>query len=405
MTGNRAPWRRLRLLLPAVLVLVVAIGALQYLRPIPPIQLVRAAPSTVTIPGRLAPLPWPQFGEAAVAVDGVGLVGSHGGDRAEPIGSIAKVMTAVLVLKDHPLQLGAPGPTVTVTATDVATYQQDLAGGQSVVPVATGEVLTELQLLEAMLIPSGNNVATLLAQWDAGSESAFVSKMNAEAHALGLTQTTYADASGLSPATVSDAADQTRLAEYALANPVFAQIVAMPQVTLPVAGVTYNVNADVTHGGIVGVKTGSTPQAGGCFVFAYQTTVGSRSVLVVGAVLGQGGTSVLDDALAAGVQLAHALGPQIQLFPLLSPATVVARLEPAWSTPIAVTPSQAYTALGWPGLRLHLQVASLRLSTALRASQKVGTVMVESPAGRVSLPLEAPTPVRGPSLRWRLTRI
>ncbi len=405
MTGRRAPWRRLRLLLPAVLVLVVAIGALQYLRPIPPLALVQAAPSTVTIPGRLAPLPWPQFGEAAVAVDGVGLVGSHGGDQSEPIGSVAKVMTAVLVLKDHPLQLGAPGPTVTVTAADVATYQQDLAGGQSVVPVATGEVLSELQLLEAMLVPSGNNIATLLAQWDAGSESAFVSKMNQEAHALGLTRTTYADASGLSPDTVSDAADQTRLAEYAMANPVFAQIVAMPQVTLPVAGVTYNVNAEVTHGGIVGVKTGSTPQAGGCFVFAYQTTVGSRSVLVVGAVLGQGGASVLDSALAAGVQLAHALGPQIQLFPLLSPATVVARLEPAWSAPIPVTPSQSYTALGWPGLRLRLHLEALRLGTSLRASQPVGVLTVQSPAGRVSLSLQAPSAVHGPSLRWRLTRI
>ncbi len=405
MTGHRAPLRRLRLLLPALLLLVVALGALQYLRPVPRIVLVRAAPSTVTLPGRLAPLPWPQFGEAAVAVDGVGLVGSHGGDQAEPIGSVAKVMTAVLVLKEHPLQLGATGPTVTVTAADVATYQQDLAGGQSVVPVAGGEVLTELQLLEAMLIPSGNNIATLLAQWDAGSESTFVSEMNREAHALGLTRTTYADASGLSPGTVSDAADQTRLAEYAMGNPVFAEIVAMPQVTLPVAGVTYNVNAEVTHGGIVGVKTGSTPQAGGCFVFAYQATVGSRSVLVVGAVLGQGGTSVLDSALAAGGELAHALGPQLELFPLLSPATVVARLEPAWSAPIPVTPSQSYTALGWPGLRLRLRVVPLRLGTSLRARQRVGAVVVQSPAGRVSLPLAGPSPVHGPSLRWRLTRL
>ncbi len=338
-------------------------------------------------------------------MSGVGMVGGHGGDQAEPIGSVAKVMTAVLVLKDHPLQLGATGPTVTVTPADVATYQQDLAGGQSVVPVASGEVLTELQLLEAMLIPSGNNIATLLAQWDAGSEGAFVSEMNREARALGLPRTTYADASGLSPETASDAADQTRLAEYAMANPVFAEIVAMPQVTLPVAGVTYNVNADVTHGGIVGVKTGSTPQAGGCFVFAYQTTVGSRSVLVVGAVLGQGGTSVLDSALAAGVELAHALGPQLELVPLLSPATVVARLEPAWSTPIPVTPSQSYTALGWPGLKLHLRVVPLRLGTSLRARQRVGAVLVQSPAGRVSLPLAGPSPVHGPSLRWRLTRL
>ena len=405
MTSTRDPWRRLRLLLPALLVIVVAAGAAQYLRPLPPIQLTQAAPATLRLPGRLRALPWPQFGEAAVAVAGVGVVGTHGGNQEEPIGSVAKVMTALLVLKAHPLGLGASGPTLTVTPADVSTYQQDLAGGQSVVPVADGEELTELQLLEAMLIPSGNNIATLLAQWDAGSESAFVAEMNREARSLGLSHTRYADSSGLSAATVSDAADQTRLAEYAMSNPVFAQIVAMPQVTLPVAGITYNVNAEVTHGGIVGVKTGSTPQAGGCFVFADQATVGARSVLVIGAVLGQGGTSVLDTALSAGVALAHALAPQLELYNLLSPATVVARLSPAWSSAIPVTAPRVYTVVGWPGLALHLRVATLRLGTSLRPGQRVGSLLVQLPSIQVRLALSAPVRVAGPALRWRLTRL
>ena len=76
--------------------------------------------------------------------------------------------------------------------------------------------------------------------------------------------TRYADASGADPATVSTVGDQFRLTLRALQVAAFRQIVAMPQVTPPVAGVAYNVNAGLGHDGIVGVKTGSSSRAGGC---------------------------------------------------------------------------------------------------------------------------------------------
>jgi D-alanyl-D-alanine carboxypeptidase-like protein len=57
-----------------------------------------------------------------------------------------------------------------------------------------------------MLIPSGNNIASLLARWEAGSQAAFVAKMNAAAGPLGLGSTRYADASGADPATAGTAA-------------------------------------------------------------------------------------------------------------------------------------------------------------------------------------------------------
>src|SRR5215831_15686379 len=87
-------------------------------------------------------------------------------------------MTAYLVLSDHPLPAGGPGPAITVTAADVTAYDSDQRQGQSVVRVVAGEKLTERQALEAMLIPSGNNIAALLARWDAGPDRAFVAKMN-----------------------------------------------------------------------------------------------------------------------------------------------------------------------------------------------------------------------------------
>ena len=123
--------------------------------------------------------------------------------------------------------------------------------------------------------------------------------MDAEARSLGLRQTRYADASGADPGTVSTAADQFRLTLRALQIPAFRQIVAMPQVTLPVADVAYNVNAALGHDGITGVKTGSTSQAGGCLAFAATRTVAGSQVTIVGVVLGVRATSAQPSGSAA----------------------------------------------------------------------------------------------------------
>src|SRR6202035_5875461 len=100
------------------------------------------------------------------------------------------------------------------------------------------------------------------------SETAFVAKMNAVAHELGLTGTHYADASGFDAATVSTARDQVRLALRAIRLPAFASLVATKEVVLPVAGLQRNLDGLLGTNGIVGIKTGTTTSAGGCFVLA-----------------------------------------------------------------------------------------------------------------------------------------
>src|SRR4029077_6125143 len=88
-----------------------------------------------------------------------------------------------------------PGPVIAVAAADAAAYARGQRQGQSAVRVAAGEKLTGRQALEAMLIPSGNNIASLLARWDAGSEAAFAAKMKTRARQLGLGGTRHAAAS------------------------------------------------------------------------------------------------------------------------------------------------------------------------------------------------------------------
>jgi D-alanyl-D-alanine carboxypeptidase (penicillin-binding protein 5/6) len=157
--------------------------------------------------------------------------------------------------------------------------------GQSVVAVQAGERLTERQMLEGLLIPSGNNIARMLAVRVAGSEAAFIARMNDQAHDLGMGHTTYTDPSGWETGTTSTAADQLRLFRQAMRFTVFRQIVEMPYAALPVAGTVRNTNP-ILGDGYFG-KTGSESAAGACLAFFTHAVVKGHRQTVVGVVLGQ----------------------------------------------------------------------------------------------------------------------
>ena len=365
-------------------------------------------PVSATFPGPPQGPAWPAQGEAAVGVEGVGLIGVHGSSRPTPIASVAKVMTAYLVLGDHPLRAGASGPQITVRPADVAVYRADKAAGQSVVAVRAGERLTERQALEGLLLPSGNNIATLLARWDAGSTPAFVARMNALARKLGLAHTHYADASGARSATVSTAEDQTRLAMRALAIPVLRQIVATAQVTLPVAGRQYNVDALLGKDGIVGVKTGSTSKAGGCFVFAGHELLAGRTVTVVGAVLHQLATraqpSIIQAVFHASTTLLASARHSVVKVQAIRRGATLARVKVSWGDQVAVRAAGSVTLIGWRDLGITESIATGRhLALPVRRGQRVGTVVVTAGEQRATIRLVASRAVAGASLGWRLT--
>ncbi len=165
--------------------------------------------------------------------------------------------------------------------------------------IAAGEQLTEREALQALLLPSANNIAAVLARWDAGSEDRFVARMNATARSLGMTRTRYTDPSGYDAASVSTAADQVRLVDRAMRLPVFASIVATPSATLPVVGTVHNTNRLLGHNGFVGVKTGSTAAAGGCFAFRAIRWIDGKRTTITGVVLGQPGHDQVEAGLAA----------------------------------------------------------------------------------------------------------
>jgi D-alanyl-D-alanine carboxypeptidase (penicillin-binding protein 5/6) len=256
-----------------------------------------ALPSTV----------WPAQGQAAFVQTGQSQIQAGPNQHAAPIASVAKVMTAYLVLRDQPLRAGEEGPTITLTDADVADTDRRRDRQESVVPIAAGEQLTERQALQALLLPSANNIAAVLARWDAGSTDRFVARMNATARSLGMTHTRYTDPSGYDDATVSTAADQVRIVDRAMRLPVFASIVATPSATLPVAGTVHNTNTLLGHNGFVGVKTGSTAAAGSCLAFRAIRWIHGKRTTITGVVLGQPGNG----QVAAGLAAADALVDRI----------------------------------------------------------------------------------------------
>jgi serine-type D-Ala-D-Ala carboxypeptidase (penicillin-binding protein 5/6) len=279
--------------------LLVAIAALAY-------QLLASSSTGAfgdAVPGSV----WPAAGQAAFLRTGQAQVHAGPNQHAASIASVAKVMTAYVVLRDHPLGLGRDGPTITLTDDDVADTDRRRGQEESVVSVAAGEQLTERQALQALLLPSANNIAAVLARWDAGSANRFVARMNATARSLGMAHTRYTDPSGYDDATVSTAADQVRIVDRAMRLPVFASIVATPSATLPVAGTVHNTNTLLGRNGFVGVKTGSTAAAGGCFAFRAMRWIDGKPTAITGVVLGQPG----HDQVAAGLAAADAMVDRI----------------------------------------------------------------------------------------------
>jgi serine-type D-Ala-D-Ala carboxypeptidase (penicillin-binding protein 5/6) len=307
MTDGSARATRILLAgLPAVIAALVLVGHLS-----PPSGSGAAARTRDVLraeQGRAVPHDvWPADGQAAFMLTGEPGIHAGPNQHPAPIASVAKVMTAFVVLRDHPLQAGEDGPTIRLDEAAVADTDRRVARHESVVPVALGEQLTERQALLALLLPSANNIAAVLARWDAGSAAQFVARMNDTARTLGMAHTYYTDPSGFDDATVSTAADQVRIAEVAMRVPAFAQIVATPSVTLPVAGTVHTTDALLGHAGFVGIKTGSDDAAGGCFAFRSIRWVHGRRTVITGVVLGQPG----DDQIAAGLLAAAAMVDRI----------------------------------------------------------------------------------------------
>ena len=406
VAGLRASRRRRRLLTWGTGLIVVALcaGAIaQWVRPLPHATLTT---QEVRLPGAPQSFAWPSSGEAAATVVGVGAVGQVHGSQSVPVAGLAELLAAYVVLSDHRLAPGDDGPVIPVTADAVAAFQAGQASQESEVPVAAGESLSELEALEGLLVDSGADMATVLADWDAGSVSAFVTKMNAAASRLGLNSTHITDPSGVDPATTSTAEDLVRLGEASLSIPVLRQIVSLAQASVPMTAVVYNPNFDLGRDGIIGIKTASDSSAQGCYLFAAQQNIGGKDITVVGAVLGQPGGALGPNTAAvdAGDALVRSVFSGLRSFTIFAAGQKVAEVDAAWGSTAPVAVAQPVDVIGWPGLVATLEVRHRTLDGPLPGGATIGTL--RAGVGRIAsqVQLRTASALSGPGVWWRLTR-
>ncbi len=379
----------------------------QLARAMPAIGLQLTAPTLTALPGAAPAIPWPNTGQAVLDVAGVGRFGSFGEQKAMPIGSVAKVMTAYAVLKKFPIGPGEPGPKITITQVDVNDFRERIPSGQSLVEVRVNEVLTLRQAVQALMLPSANNIAQTLGRFHSGSPDAFVAHLNAIAAELGMKDTRYADAAGFDPGTVSSAADQVILAEKAMAMPAFAEIVALKSAVLPVAGTVKNYNDLLGVDGVIGIKTGSTDQAGGNLLFAARYEVGARQVTVYGAVFNQPGKDTPAQLKATNAAVRAVLGAlraALQVFTVVAAGTDFGAATAPWEHSTRVRAAAAVEVLGWPGMPVKLATQPAQLGQSLSAGQPVGVLTVTAGSATATTELIAEVAVIEPDPWWRLTR-
>jgi D-alanyl-D-alanine carboxypeptidase (penicillin-binding protein 5/6) len=208
-----------------------------------------------------------------------------------PMGSVTKVMTAYVILTTPGLNLNR---VITVPGGIVG---YDERYGASTAGLRPGERYTTLQLLYALLLPSGCDAAYTLAEAYGPGRTGFIAKMNATAHGLGLARTHFADFSGLPDpgeyTTYSTAHDLVALGRAAMRNRTFAAIVATHRYRVSGGGAhrphTWS-NLNPLLGrvtGATGIKTGYTSAAGQCLLFEAKR----GSTTLIGVVLDSSGVN------------------------------------------------------------------------------------------------------------------
>ncbi|MEU9931399.1 serine hydrolase [Streptomyces anulatus] len=409
-TPVRTAVRRVKIWTPLVLLLLIVFAIVQVMRPLPEPSLELTAKPTYTFEGGETKLSWPGQGQSAVMVDGVGSLGSEGAQKPAPIASVAKVMTAYVILQEHPLKGDAEGETITV---DQKAEDESKRPDESTAPLTKGQQLSQRQMLQLLMIPSGNNAARLLARWDAGSEDAFIDKMNDAAKKLGMTGSTYTDPSGLEKTTVSTATDQLKLAQAVMRNEVFRGIVDMPEIEIEgIDGKIYNNNNLLLQPGVSGIKTGSSTPAGGNLLWSANTKVDGKVLWIYGAVMGQqAGTGRVYDSLELSLQNSLKLIKDAQeaatSATVVKKGDVVGYVDNGFGGQTPVVATKNLKAVGWSGLEVELKVTDngKGIDHTAKAGSEVGMVTVGTGTGKVAAPVVLQSDLTEPAFGDKLARI
>ncbi|MDQ1075347.1 MULTISPECIES: D-alanyl-D-alanine carboxypeptidase family protein [Microbacterium] len=396
--------RRRRILRPATVVptilLILLIGAYTATTLLWPLNAVQPTVTPIALQPTAAPPAdpaWPAQGEAAIALEGVPGELSSSASAPESIASITKIVTALVVLDRLPLSPGEQGPSYAFTQADSADYWQYRARGESSLDVPVDGSLTELQMLQGMLIASANNYAQRLASDLFPSNADFAAAANAYLAERGITGITIVNPTGIEAGNTATPAALIALAEKALANPVIAEIVRTPELTLPGAGSFKNGNPLLADPGVVGVKTGTLDAWN--LLSAKDFTIGTVTVRAYAAVLGQPGP---DERNQATRDLYARIAEELQPRPSVTSGTVIGRVKTLWGQESNVVTTSDATVVLWNSAVAGTSTR-FDLGDSRAAGDDVGTLTVTGPLNTDTVDAQLTDTIDPPDPLWRLT--
>ncbi|CAN5381534.1 hypothetical protein BH09ACT4_BH09ACT4_04330 [soil metagenome] len=330
-----------------------------------------------------------------------GIWASSGGNKPRPIASISKLITAMVVLDAKPLKnANSAGPTLTFSKADHALYDKYYLLDATIASMPTGSSVSEHDALEAMLVASACNYAEAVAGWAFGSQGAFLVATQKWLKANHLTHTTMVEPTGIDARNTSTPKDLITLAKLAMADPVIAQIVAMPSLQVPGIEAVSNTNNLLGTDGINGLKTGTLKGSGSDLLFSATLDVGTpEPVTVLGVVLGgfshdsvNGDVTDLLSSITAGfhqVDVADA-GQEVGTY------------TTAWGESARTALGSGASVLTWSDTPITYTAQTITLTTGADGDE-VGSVTWTAGPNTVTVPVVLQGTIKPPTAWWRLT--
>jgi D-alanyl-D-alanine carboxypeptidase len=216
--------------------------------------------------------------------------------------STTKIMTALIALGHY-------------KSDDIITVKRSYVPGSGL-DLTAGEQFRFMDIMYAMLLPSANDAAQAIADNYPGGSSAFVAQMNKKAKSLHLTNTHYADPTGLDDdGDYTTVVDLARLASYAESNPTFVGITSTKYKTISTAnsGRIYSLTSTndlLGIDGVIGIKTGTTEGAGEVLVTSMVRNGHNYIIIVMDSTDRFGDTSKLLNYIDTDVKYVMPPGPK-----------------------------------------------------------------------------------------------
>lgn len=402
---TRVRRRRSKKFLILVFLLIAGYISWTLLKPLPPIE-PTFTNKTIISTSPNSELSWPTS-QAAAGVVGTDILETSGNQQQVPLASTAKIITALLVLEKYPLTGDEKGPNIQITEADVQNYRNYVAQDGSVIPVRAGDELTQYQMLQALMLPSANNIADKLAIWSYGSLENYAIAAEKYLESKGIKNTQVgADASGLSPDTKGTSEDLVKIGTLAMENPVLASIVAQPEVqNFPLGGKTgtiKNVNFLLGTQGIIGLKTGNSDEAGGAFVSASKTIIDDQPVIIVTAV---SGAKDLVTAMRQSLPIVSSAQQKFTAVTVVKAGQKVGIYKQPWGGEIPAITKERIDISAWNGSTIPAKITLRNVEAKTYNEKPAGLVVVSSKAPKVTeqTPVILQSKPTMPSIWWKLT--